>query len=348
MISTIRLAIIGAGSAAKHHAISFKAIDGCQIVAVCDIDKIKVEEFAAEHEIEVFFTDVATMLQRGNIDAVSIATSDSCHAEIALQCIKAGKHVFCEKPLALNYADAFKMLAAARKANIIHMVNFSYRNWSCIQEVATKIRQGDLGEILHVEATYSQSWLLSNLWGDWKETSRSLWRLSNKHSNGVLGDIGVHLADLCYFIIGPIDKVYCQLKTFPKEHENNLLVFDANDLAVMTIEFKSGALGLFSVTRWASGHSNQIVLKIYGARGAIEINSEKSTDSYRVCVGKNIDKVKWKVVKTSPTMTTYQKFIIGILSNAPQQPDFAQGAEIQKLVDACILSSNNGIPVKIK
>ena len=65
-------------------------------------------------------------------------------------------------------------------------------------------------------------------------------------------------------------------------------------------------------------------------------------------MGKNIDKVKWKVVKTSPTMTTYQKFIIGILSNAPQQPDFAQGAEIQKLVDACILSSNNGIPVKIK
>ena len=120
-------------------------------------------------------------------------TPDPYHAPLTLQALKAGKHVMCEKPLALNHRDAQRMLAAAVKAKRIHMVNLSYRNWSALQAVAKLVHGGGLGEIRHVEASYLQSWLVGNHWGDWRTSPTWLWRLSQKHgSQGVLGDIGVH------------------------------------------------------------------------------------------------------------------------------------------------------------
>jgi len=346
----VRLAIIGTGGMANQHARKFAEIRGCKLVAAVDVDRARAEKFAAEHKIPAVFTSVAEALAGAEFDAVSIVTPDAFHAALSIQCLKAGKHVLCEKPLALNHADAKRMVAAAKKAGVINMVNLSYRDWPCIQAVETLVRRGVLGEIRHVEASYLQAWLASKVWGDWRTTPAWLWRLSSKHgSKGVLGDVGVHIVDFATFPAGPLKSVYCRLKAFDKAKGNRIGEYelDANDSAVLTVEFANGALGTIHTTRWCGGHANRLFLKIAGTKGTIEIDSEKTTAGYRICAGKDLDKAVWRDVAVKPTPNNYARFIKAIRTGVPDQPDFARGAEVQKVLDACFASDTAARPVKV-
>jgi len=347
---TVRLAIIGTGGMANNHAQRFKDVPGCTLVACVDVNRERLEKFAADHGIPNVFDSVAALLAWNQFDAVSIVTPDAYHAPLSIACLKARKHVLCEKPLALNYADAKKMVAAAKKAGVINMVNLSYRDWPAIQAVQAVIAAGKIGDIRHVEASYLQSWLPSKVWGDWRTTPAWLWRLSTRHgSRGVLGDIGVHIVDFATFPAGPIKSVYGKLKTFDKAKGNRVgeYVLDANDSAVMTVEFANGALGTIHTTRWSGGHANRLFLKISGAKGSIEIDSERSTTSYKLSVGDDLDKATWTEVPCKPTPNNYARFIKSIRTGKQDQPDFARGAAVQKVLDAVIASDSKGKPVKV-
>jgi predicted dehydrogenase len=350
VVPIIRVAIIGTGGMANQHAKCYREIPGCQLVACVDISRERAEKFAAEYGIPAVFNSVDELLAKAAVDAVSIVTPDGFHATQSIQCLKAGKHVLCEKPLALNYADAKKMVAAAKKAGVVNMVNLSYRDWPALQAVATVVHAGAIGEVRHVEANYLQSWLASKIWGDWRTTPSWLWRLSSKHgSRGVLGDVGVHIVDFATFPAGPIKSLYCKLKTFPKAPGNRIgeYVLDANDSAVMTVEFANGALGTIHTTRWSGGHANRLFLKISGTLGTVEIDSERSTTSYKFCAGQDLDKAQWITVEVDPTPNNYARFITSMQTGVQDQPDFARGAVIQKILDACITSNTKGMPVKI-
>lgn len=350
VVPIVRVAIVGTGGMANQHAKRYKEIPGCELVACVDVSRERAEKFAADYGIPAVFESVDELLENGLFDAVSIVTPDGFHAAQSIQCLKAGKHVLCEKPLALSHADAKKMVAAAKKAGVINMVNLSYRDWPAIQAVAAVVHAGAIGEIRHVEANYLQSWLASKIWGDWRTTPAWLWRLSSKHgSRGVLGDVGVHIVDFATFPAGPIKNLYCKLKTFPKAPGNRVgeYVLDANDSAVMTVEFANGALGTIHTTRWSGGHANRLFLKISGTLGTVEIDSERSTTSYKFCAGQDLHKAQWITVDVDPTPNNYARFITGIQTGVQDQPDFARGAAIQKVLDACITSNTKGMPVKV-
>lgn len=348
--SDVRLAVIGTGGMANSHALRFKEVSGCRLVAAADIDPARAKAYAEKHGIAAAYTDVAAMLEKEALDAVAIVTPDAFHLPVALQCLKAGKHVLCEKPLALNHRDASRMVAAAQKAGVVHMVNFSYRDWPVIQAVARLVHTGKLGEIRHVEASYLQAWLASKIWGDWRTTPAWLWRLSSRHgSKGVLGDVGVHIVDFTTYPVGPVSRVYCRLKAFDKAKGNRIgeYVLDANDSAVMTVEFANGALGTIHTTRWCGGHANRLFLKIAGTNGTVEIDSDRSKTAYRISTGKDLDKGAWKEVESKATPNNYQRFITSIRNGRQDQPDFARGAEVQKVLDACFRSDASGRPVKV-
>ncbi len=132
----------------------------------------------------------------GAFDAAVNSTPDGAHKATSLQLIAAGKPVFCEKPLAVNHADALEMTEAAESAGLVNMVNLTYRNAHAIQMARRMVEEGRIGTIRHFEASYLQSWLTSPHWGDWRTDERWLWRLSSAHgSKGVLGDIGIHILD---------------------------------------------------------------------------------------------------------------------------------------------------------
>jgi len=346
--SPVRLAIIGTGGMAKTHALRFHAITGCRLVAAVDVDRRRAAAFAAEHGIPAVHGGVDELLAESACDAVTIVTPDATHAELAIRCLAAGKHVLCEKPLAVDFPEAQRMVAAARRAGTVAMVNFSYRDWPCIHAVAALVRRGDLGDLRHVEASYLQAWLPSKIWGDWRRRPAFLWRLSSRHgSKGVLGDVGVHILDFATYPAGPLQSVCCRLKTFPKAPRNRLgeYVLDANDSAVMTVEFAHGALGVIHTSRWVGGHANRLVLNIAGTKGTVEIDSERSVAGYRICVGRDLDRARWRDVTAPPTLTNYERFIRAIRTGRPQQPDFARGAEVQRVLDACFESDARRAPV---
>jgi predicted dehydrogenase len=230
------------------------------------------------------------------------------------------------------------------------MVNFSYRNSAAIQKAAQLVRDGKLGEIVHVEASYLQSWLPSKIWGDWKTTPAWLWRCSTEHgSRGVLGDIGVHILDFATFPVGPVRRLHSRLKTFTGIKGKRLGAYplDANDSAVMHVEFANGALGVIHTTRWATGHANSLLLRLHGTKGALRVDLDKSGDHIEVCLGRDVDKARWRTIKAPPTPNIYRRFITAIRTGTNGEPDFARGAEIQKVLDACFVSDSTGKTINL-
>ncbi len=348
----IRIAIIGTGGMANAHADNFKKIRGCKLVAACDVVENRAGSFAQRHGIaaDAVFSDVRDLLGTVDCDAVSIVATDLAHAPLSMACIAAGKHVLCEKPLATCYGDARKMAEAARRKGVINMVNFSYRNSSAIHKAAELVRRGEIGRVIHFDASYLQSWLVANTWGDWRTNDGLLWRLSTRHgSRGTLGDIGVHILDFATYPIGEAASVCCRLKTFPKAKGNRIgkYVLDANDSAAITVEMANGALGTVHTSRWATGYANCLQLRIHGDRGAIRIDLDKSYTQLEICRGKDVNTNTWKPLNCGKTPSIYQRFIQSIRTGRNDQPDFARGAEVQQILDACFASDAKCAAVKL-
>ncbi|MFM9270058.1 Gfo/Idh/MocA family protein [Halomonas elongata] len=341
----MRLAIIGAGGMAGEHAKRFHALGDVEIVAVCDLDGDKARVFAETHGIPEACSDLAAMLARDDIDAVSNVTPDGVHRATSLAAIAAGKHILCEKPLATNAADADEMAAAAHEAGVINMVNLSYRDAPAIQLAHELVADGRLGRVMHVDASYRQSWLVSDAWGRWDQDSQWLWRLSEAHgSKGVLGDVGVHILDFASFPVGDIVEVTCRLKCFDKAPDNRIGEYrlDANDSALMQVEFAGGALGTVQATRWATGHHNSLALSVHGDRGALRVDLDAARDQVQVCLGKDVHPARWTSVTAPPTPSIYRRFVDSIASGINDQPDFARGAALQRVLDACFDSDARG------
>lgn len=341
----IKIGIVGTGGMANSHANEFDKIDGCKCVAACDIDEKRVKEFAVKHNIKHTFTNIDDMLANADLDAVSNVTPDAFHKSISLKAIEKGKHILCEKPLAVNYQDACEMAESAQKKDVINMVNLSYRCSSALQAAHEHVQAGKIGSIKHFEASYLQSWLISSAWGDWKDSPGLLWRLSTQHgSKGTLGDIGVHILDFTTYPAGAAKSVNCMLKTFDKVPGNQIgeYVFDANDSALITLELENGAIGVVHTTRWATGHMNSLRLRIFGDKGALSVDLDEGYDKLSICQGENIQTAKWETISCGHAPNVYECFIESIKTGKNAQPDFARGAEVQQILDACFDSAESG------
>lgn len=334
---TIRVAIVGTGSMAANHASGYACQEGVDVVAGVDTDLSRAETFCKEHGIARAFSSIQELLKWNEFDAVSNATPDGVHHATSLPFITAGKHIMCEKPLAANYPDALEMAEKASAAGIVNCVNLSYREVPALQYAKKLVSEGAIGSIRHFEASYLQSWLTQPAWGDWKTEEQWLWRLSSRHgSNGVLGDVGVHILDFATFVAGSLPKTSRSLvKTFDKAPEGKIqdYVLDANDSFVMHTELENGAIGTISATRFASGHLNDLRLRVYGTLGGLEVLFENKVSTLNVCLGENLQTARWKKVETEAVPTNYQRFIEAIKNSSVAEPDFALGAKLQKLID---------------
>ena len=219
----MRLLILGTGGMANNHAKNFSAIDGVEVVGGVDVVPERLAAFAAEHHIARQFSSIDDALEWGEFDAVANVTPDRMHHPTTMKAIAAGKHVFNEKPLATDAKLAMEMTEAIEKSGRVGMVNFTYRNSPAIQKAREMVAAGAIGKVRHVEASYLQSWLIGNFWGDWKSDSKWLWRLSTAHgSNGALGEIGIHIIDWMSLGAGlDVTHVFARLKTFDKMPPDN-------------------------------------------------------------------------------------------------------------------------------
>jgi predicted dehydrogenase len=340
------MAILGTGFMATQHAERFAAIDGVSVVAGIDVDADRAAVFNRKHGIEHSFGSLDEALRWGEFDAVANVTPDRVHYATSIQIAAAGKHVFCEKPLATHHAQAEEMTEAVKKAGVVGMVNLSYRNVPALQKAHELVVGGAIGEVRHVEASYLQSWLSSRYWGDWQTESRWLWRLSKSHgSNGVLGDIGIHILDFAsYGAASEITGVSCRLKAFPKAPNDQIdeYVLDANDSVVMAVEFANGALGTIHASRWATGYADDLRLRIFGSRGGLEVNyGGRDMNGMRIpqlntCLGDDIHTHTWRPCPLAPTESNYERFIRAVRQNETLEPSFAHAANLQRILDLAL------------
>lgn len=337
MSAELRLLILGTGSMAQSHAEHFGAVPGVKLVAAVDVDKTVAAKFAAAHKIPNAFTSVDEAIAWGEFDAAANVTPDNIHYPTCLALIAAGKHIFCEKPLAENYAKADEMATAAERSGLVNMVNLTYRNVAPLQKAREMVLAGKIGNVRHVEASYLQSWLVSKAWGDWATESRWLWRLSTKHgSNGVLGDVGIHILDFAAYGIGAdVASFTSKLKTFDKAPGNRIGEYDldANDSFVMTAEFSNGALGVIHASRFATGHLNELRLRIHGDKGALEVIHTPEFSSLKGCLGPDIEQGIWRELDAGKVATNYQRFAAAVKAGTPAQPDFRYAADLQRVID---------------
>jgi predicted dehydrogenase len=346
----VRIGVIGTGGMANVHARAFGEMRGCKVVAACDIVEDRVRAFGERHGISALYTNLERMLAEAELDAVTNVTSDAAHCPTTLAAVRKGLHVLCEKPLAVSYAEARRMVSAAKRKGVINMVNLSYRNSSAIHRAHNLVRQGRIGDVRHVEAGYLQGWLSAMDWRRARRRPGMLWRLSSAHgSKGVLGDLGVHILDFTSYAVGDIRTVDCRLQAFPKLKGNRIgeYRFDANDSAVMTVEFSGGALGVVHTTRWATGQNNSVRLRVYGTKGSIIVDLDESYGELKLCRKNKEGRPEWQTVKCAPTPSIYKRFVKSIRTGVNDQPDFARGATIQKVLDACFTSSEQQGPVKV-
>ena len=346
MNGTQRFLILGTGHMAARHAEQFSLLPGCDLVAAVDLDAGRARTYAAHHGIPKTFADLDAAIAWGGFDVAVNATPDAVHASTSLKLIAAGKAVFCEKPLALNAPDAFGMTEAAEAAGVLTMVNFTYRNAHAIQTARAMIEEGAIGAVRHVEASYLQSWLTAKHWGDWRTEERWLWRLSTAHgSNGVLGDIGVHLLDFVSFGTGlDFAGLEARLKTFDKAEGGRIGAYtlDANDSVAITAEMGNGALASLHMTRFATGNLNDLNLAIYGERGGLKIWANHLDSRLDACLGHDMDHQTWRPVSCPPTPRNEARFAEALRSGRGAEPSFRRAAEIQRLIDLCVLSDREG------
>ena len=249
--------------------------------AVCGRDEAELAEFAPRFGWESYETDWRKLVARQDIGVVDIAAPSNIHRDIAVAAAEAGKHVFCEKPLASSLTQAREMLAAVRKAGVVNIVNFNYRCCPALALARQMIKANEIGEVRHFRATYLQDWLVD------PEFPMN-WRLRKEVAgSGAHGDLNSHLVDLARFLIGEVSEVVGLMKTFiderPGEGKSSGLTATAgsgtekvtvDDATLFLARFKGGAVGTFEATRMAPGRKNFNRVEINGSRGSLVFNFE--------------------------------------------------------------------------
>ncbi|MCC7320037.1 MAG: Gfo/Idh/MocA family oxidoreductase [Rubellimicrobium sp.] len=338
----VRILVVGTGGMAKSHVEAYQALPGVTVVAGVDTNAERLSAFCKAHGIAQGFASVAEAIAWGGFDAVSNVTPDAAHHATTLPFLAAGKHVLCEKPLAANHADAAAMAAAAARAGVVNMVNLTYRNVAAMNEAARLVAEGAIGDVRHFEASYLQSWLTQPAWGHWDKEDQWLWRLSTAHgSMGVLGDVGVHILDYATHVAGAdVAGVSCRLCTFDKAPGGRIgdYVLDANDSAVMHVRLANGAVGVVHATRFASGHFNDLSLRIFGTKGGLEVKWENNVSILRGSLGADMMTATWKDLPAPAVELNYARFVAAVRAGAQVRPDFARGAALQQVLDLAVLS----------
>lgn len=222
-------------------------------------------------------TDWREVVRRKDIDIVDIATPGDSHAEIAIAAAKAGKVVFCEKPLANTIKEAEKMLAAVKKAGVLHMICHNYRRAPAVMLARQLIDQGKLGRLYHFRGTYLQDWVAD-------PSVPLYWRLRKEAAGtGALGDIASHSLDLARFLVGEVTEVTGALETFVKERplpENPKKKgkVTVDDASASVVRFANGALGTIEASRFATGRKNYNRFEINGSTGSVAFNLERMNE----------------------------------------------------------------------
>lgn len=387
-VKKINIGLIGAGFMAKAHSIAYAGMPMFFWPApaipvkkmIVDMNEKAAREAMEKYSFESYSTDWHDVIDNPEISVVDICTPNNAHAEIAIAAAKAGKHIICEKPLALTSAEAREMYHAAEKNKVHTMVAFNYRKTPAIQLAKKYIDEGALGTILDFRGTYLQDWSAD-------PNSPLSWRFrKNLCGSGALGDIGTHVVDILRFLVGDFKRVNARTATYIKERpvqsgmadslgtlrlkqDTPRKPVDVDDQCMFMIECENGAFGSIEATRNAWGRNNYITFEIHGTKGSLFFNYERR-DELQVCFADDPeDRRGFRTVYTGPShpygdglwpipalgigytetkIIECYDFFNALKEGKNPSPDFRDGYAIELISDAVITSAKEHRWVDVK
>ncbi|MAG58340.1 MAG: oxidoreductase [Planctomycetes bacterium] len=376
----LRVGMIGYGFMGKAHSNAYRKVNnffpGLKIrpvlAALCARNPQKAEEFAGTWCYESIESHWEKLVERDDIDLIDIGCPNHLHKDIAIAAAKAGKWVVCEKPLAMDSAEAEEMTKAVEDAGVPNMVWFNYRRVPAIALARQLVDEGRVGKPYHYRATYLQDWTIAE---DVPQGGATLWRLDvDVAGSGVTGDLLAHSIDTAMWLNGPITRVVAETETFVTErvHQETgkVQAVGIDDACMFLARFANGAMGTFESTRYARGRKNYNTFELNGADGSVRFDLEdpQYLDFFEYMQQQSGKKVEdhltgWRKVHVTnfehpymdrwwvPGCTIgYEHTFINALADFLEaaadgkstQPDFRNAWQTQKVCDAVLASAKNG------
>jgi len=287
----VKVGMIGYKFMGKAHSNAYRALPMFfpesmqpEMKVICGRNEEAVSKAAKQFGWAEYTSDWKQLLSRDDIDLIDINAPSNVYKEIAITAAKAGKHIYCEKPLALTLKDSREMLAVAESENIKHMIGFNYRFTPAVILAKKLIEEGRLGEIYHFRAWFLQDFITD-------PNFPLVWRLQKEIAgSGAHGDLGAHLIDMAHYLLGDITEVIGMSETFIKERpipenmeglsatntkSSNKGKVTVDDATLFLARFSNGALGSFESSRFATGHRSTNSFEINGSKGSVIFDFER-------------------------------------------------------------------------
>lgn len=360
--STLRLGLIGSGFMGKTHTFGFAAAARVfdlpyevEMKTLADVSKPQAEAAAAALGFEQATDDWRTLISDPNIDLVDITAPNALHKEMALAAIAAGKHVYCEKPLAPLASDAREMAESAEAAGVKTQVGFNYLCNPMLACARDMIAGGELGEIRTYRAVHAEDYMA--------DASSPFTFRHDRAGGGALADIGSHALATAEFLLGPISRVMGDCVTAISERpdgKGGRRAVEVDDVGRAFLAFENGATGSVEANWIATGRKMQHDFEVYGTKGALVFTQERFNELHFYSVADAPGQRGFRRIEAGPDHPPYGRFCVAsghqlgfndlkaievagyldaIADKHPEPFNFRAGLRIQTLVETIQKSS---------
>ena len=364
MSEILRVGTIGAGIGAAYIA-GFQKQPGVEVSALCARTPVRLKLVAERYNIPRTYTDYQAMLDTERLDIVAIATPNYLHHPMTLSALEAGKHVLCEKPLALNVGQAGAMLEAAEQHGRKHFVPFTYRFLPAALYMKEILDAGFVGQVYHAYVRFH-----IRGWGDPSGPMR--WQFQKEQAgSGVLGNVGSHAVYLIQWWLGRIQRVSATLTTAVKERVaegGHRVTVQLDDSCAITGELEDGVPVVFDISQVAMVERIKLEAGVFGSEGSLiflhESGAQDAVTGRILAMRKNekapallpipsrltgefLDMADFSTPPRSCFRRMTAEFVNAIREDRPAEPNFHDGLQVQKVLDAVLTaaSEQRRIPV---
>jgi predicted dehydrogenase len=364
-MSELGVGLIGTGFMGKAHALAYRSVQavmgdvpGVRLVALADTPAAKAQAFATQFGFDRATEDWRDLLSDPAIDVVSITTPNGMHAEMALAALAAGKHVWCEKPMALTLADAHAMAVAAQASGLKTQLGYNYIANPAFTHACRLIEAGEIGRVLQL-----RGWVDEDYQAD--PTLPWSWRATLKDAGlGALGDLGCHLIALLTGLAGPIASVLGEIHTFhatrPLADGSGEAAVENEDAASALLRFSTGVNGVMTASRSAWGRKSRLGFEVHGTKGMLIFDQERMNELQLFRNQGDKAMQGFTTILTAPEHPPYGRFcpapghqlgfndlkvieaagfLRAIRDTTRPALDFTAGLEIEKAIHAIALSA---------
>ena len=372
----LQIGLLGFGSMGKTHAYCVQNLpyffDGCANVQICSVCTRNIENAknaAQRYKIPAYSYAEDDIIFDQRVDVVDICTPNIYHYETAKKAILAGRHVYCEKPLAVNYAQARELAELAKEKGVKCQIVFNNRFMSPVMRAKELMEENRLGRILSFSIKYLHSSALDIVKkAGWKQDKDIC-------GGGVLFDLGSHAVDLIYHLCGEFDSVLGKSQiAYPVRTgvDGNSWHTNADEAFYMIATLKNGAVGTFEISKITTGANDDLVFEIHGEKGSIKFDLMDPNFLYYYdataqggAFGGFCGYTKLECVNRYPSpggvfpgikapigwlrghIGSYFSFIDAIANNKETSPNFDSGAYVQKVLECAYQSANEGREVRV-